>query len=51
VSIVVDGESLTIAQVLAVARGGERVALAPGVEARMSQSRAVIERALGSRAS
>jgi len=46
VSIVVDGESLTIAQVLAVARGGERVALAPGVEARMSQSRAVVERAL-----
>ena len=45
-SIVVDGESLTLAAVCAVARDGERVVLGSGVAERMAQSRAVVERAL-----
>jgi histidine ammonia-lyase len=46
VTVVVDGESLTLEQVRQVARGGEPVTLAAGVVQRMSTSRAVVERVL-----
>jgi histidine ammonia-lyase len=46
VSIVVDGESLTLAAVTAVARDGEAVMLGPGVAERMTASRDVVARAL-----
>ena len=42
--MILDGESLTIEQVCAVARGGETAALAAGAAARMRQSRATVER-------
>jgi histidine ammonia-lyase len=43
VTVVVDGARLTIEQVVGVARGGERVALAPPARARMEQARAVAD--------
>jgi histidine ammonia-lyase len=46
VSIVLDGERLTLAQVVAVARDGAPVSLAPDVAERMARSRAVVERVL-----
>jgi histidine ammonia-lyase len=46
VTVAVDGSSLTVAQVVAVARGREPVALAAGVAERMAASRAVVERVL-----
>lgn len=45
-TVVVDGESLTVERVLAVARGGEPVALADGVVERMARAREVVERVL-----
>ena len=45
-SVVIDGRSLTIRQVVAVARGAERVELAPAAVERMRETRAVVERAL-----
>ncbi len=39
-----DGDSLTIAQVIAVARGGETAGIAPRAIAAMQKSRAVVER-------
>jgi len=42
----VDGERLTLEQLLRVARDGERVVLARDVEERMARSREVVERAL-----
>ncbi len=45
-SVIVDGEHLTLEQVVRVARGGERVELAPGTAERMARSREVVERAL-----
>jgi histidine ammonia-lyase len=46
-TVALDGESLTLADVLAVARGGEVVALAPGAIERMAESRGRVERVLG----
>jgi histidine ammonia-lyase len=46
VTIGIDGDSLTLAQVVAVARGAERVRLAAGVAERMTASHAVVERAV-----
>ena len=48
--VVVTGRTLTVAQVVAVARGGAAVALGPAVIAGMERSRAVVERALGGEA-
>ena len=41
--IELDGQRLSLAQVAAVARGDERVALAAGVRARLEKSRRVVE--------
>lgn len=41
--IELDGQSLSLAQIAAVARGDERVALAAGVRARLEKSRRVVE--------
>jgi histidine ammonia-lyase len=46
VTIVVDGESLTLAQVVAVARGHEPVGLGAGVAEQMAASHAVADRAV-----
>jgi len=46
VSVIVDGERLTLDEVVRVARGGDRVELAPGVAERMARAREVVERAL-----
>jgi histidine ammonia-lyase len=46
VSVVVDGGSLTREEVVRVARGSETVELAPGVEERMADARALVERVL-----
>jgi histidine ammonia-lyase len=46
VTVVVDGESLTLAQVISVARDGARVALAPAAVPRMSAARERVERVL-----
>ena len=43
---VLDGESLTIQEVVRVARGRERVELAPAAVERMRETRALVERAL-----
>jgi histidine ammonia-lyase len=45
-TVVLDGRSLTVQQVVAVARGAERVELAPAAVERMRETRAVVERAL-----
>ena len=44
--VLLDGRSLTVRQVVAVARERERVELAPGTAERMLETRAVVERAL-----
>jgi histidine ammonia-lyase len=46
VTVLIDGASLTTAQLVSVARCGEPVALAPGTEERMAESRARVEQAL-----
>ncbi len=46
VTVVLDGRSLTVDEVVRVARGGEDVELDPGAVERMSASRAVVERAV-----
>jgi histidine ammonia-lyase len=45
-TVLLDGRSLTVQQVVAVARGAERVELAPAAVERMRETRAVVERAL-----
>jgi histidine ammonia-lyase len=45
-TVVLDGRSLTIGEVVAVAREGAEVALAPDAVERMRETRAVVERAL-----
>jgi histidine ammonia-lyase len=45
-SVVLDGRSLTVDQVVAVAREAEPVELAPGAVERMRETRAVVERAM-----
>jgi histidine ammonia-lyase len=45
-SVALDGRSLTVQQVVAVARESERVELAPAAVERMRETRAVVERAL-----
>jgi histidine ammonia-lyase len=45
-SIALDGASLTLSDVIQVAREGERVELAPAAVERMQEARAVVERAL-----
>ena len=45
-SVIVDGERLTLEQVVRVAREGARVELAPGTAERMDGAREVVERAL-----
>ena len=45
-TVVIGGSGLDRASLVRVARGGEEVALAPDVRARMESSRAVVERAL-----
>lgn len=44
--VIIDGAHLSRASLVRVARGGEEIALAPGVTDRMQRSRAVVERAL-----
>ena len=46
VSVIVDGERLTLEQLVRVARGRERVELAPGTAERMVSAREVVERAI-----
>jgi histidine ammonia-lyase len=46
VTVVLDGQSLTIEEVVRVARGGEGVELAPETFERMAAARAVVERAV-----
>lgn len=48
-AIAVDGNSLTIEQVLAVARGKTRVTLSPGARKKMKRSRAWVEKAVRDR--
>jgi histidine ammonia-lyase len=45
-TVILDGRSLTIGEVVAVAREGAEVALAPDALERMRETRAVVERAL-----
>ena len=45
-TVVLDGRSLTVGEVVAVAREGAEVALAPDALERMRETRAVVERAL-----
>ncbi|MGH3061503.1 MAG: aromatic amino acid lyase, partial [Gaiellaceae bacterium] len=45
-SVFLDGRSLTVRQVVAVARGAQRVELAPAAVERMRETRAVVERSL-----
>lgn len=45
-TVFIDGSRLDRATLVRVARGGEEVALAPGVTGRMQRSRAIVERAL-----
>lgn len=45
-SVVLDGRSLTVPEVVAVARQAQRVELAPAAAERMRETRAVVERAL-----
>jgi histidine ammonia-lyase len=45
-TVVLDGRSLTIDEVVRVARGGEQVELAPEAAERMAAARAVVERAV-----
>ena len=45
-TVALDGESLTIGEVVRVARGGERVELAPAAVERMREARALVERVL-----
>jgi histidine ammonia-lyase len=47
VTVVLDGASLTVEEVVRVARGGEQAELAPEARERMAAARAVVERALG----
>jgi len=46
VTVVLTGSDLRLDEVVAVARGGERVELAPEAVVRMRDSRAIVERAL-----
>jgi histidine ammonia-lyase len=46
VTVVLDGRSLTVEEVVRVARGGEEVELAPDAPERMAAARAVVERAV-----
>ena len=46
VSVIVDGERLTLAELVRVARGGERVELATGTAERMASAREVVEQAI-----
>jgi histidine ammonia-lyase len=46
VSVVLTGSSLTIEEVVRVARGGEGVEVAPAALERMRAARAVVERAV-----
>jgi histidine ammonia-lyase len=46
VTVVLDGRSLTVEEVVRVARGGEEVELAPETRGRMAAARAVVERAV-----
>jgi len=48
VSVVLSGDPLTVDQVVAVARQGEKIDLSEGVAARMTPARAVVERAVAS---
>jgi histidine ammonia-lyase len=48
-TIMLNGSDLTVTQVVAAARHGETVALAPGAIAAMRQARAVVEEALAGR--
>src|SRR5882724_764064 len=43
-TVVVDGSSLDVGAVVAVARAGARVEIAPGALARMAETRALVER-------
>ncbi len=45
-SVTVDGERLTLPELIRVARGGERVALADGVAERIARGREIVERSL-----
>jgi histidine ammonia-lyase len=45
-TVALDGSSLCVDEVVRVARGGERVELAPGVTERMRAARALVERVL-----
>jgi len=45
-TVVLDGSSLTLEEVVRVARSGEHVALAPEAVARMAETRALVERAV-----
>jgi histidine ammonia-lyase len=45
-SVILDGEGLTLAEVVRVARGGERVEIAPDALDRVRAARAVVERAV-----
>jgi histidine ammonia-lyase len=45
-SVILDGEQLTLAEVVRVARGGERVDVAPAALDRVRAARAVVERAV-----
>lgn len=47
-TILLDGDGLTLAELERVARGGARVALAPGARERVVRSRAVVEDAVAS---
>jgi histidine ammonia-lyase len=46
VTVTIDGSSLTAPELVAVARGQERIALAPGTVERMAESRARVEHVL-----
>ena len=49
-TVALDGESLTAAQVVAVARAGARVELAPAARARMAECRQIVHEALAAAA-
>ncbi len=48
-SVILDGERLTLDEVVRVARGGERVEVAADALARVQAARAVVERAVAQR--
>jgi len=44
VTVVLDGDSLTLAELVGIARGGEHVELSPGAHEAMTRARAVVDR-------